>query len=66
MKIEKTVNLGYVIIIILNKIINRIPTMCQTPEIEIISGFGLSLSMYQSMSVYVFFLLKLFKTWSLP
>lgn len=66
MKIEKTVNLGYVIIIILNKIINRIPTMCQTPEIEIISGFGLSRSMYQSMSVYVFFLLKLFKTWSLP
>ena len=32
MKTEKTVSLGYLITIIVNKNINRIPTMCQNKK----------------------------------
>lgn len=44
---ERTVNLDYLIIVIINNIINRIPTMHQTLETKYKSVFVLSVSMYQ-------------------
>lgn len=47
-KMERTVNMDYLIIVIINNIINRIPTMHQTLEIKYKSVFVLSVSMFQS------------------